>query len=246
LRIRHRLSISLDAEGAELFHRYGIKDEPASAWRSPVGAVSGNTVLVNIYEDAECWPEIAQYLSSRNKNDFVVSEFTESELVSAKYLCIWSTWHHQFPLPSKSDDPELDMGYLQATYDPTDACPECSIGYRQRAPFRLRSEPKWGSKSFLQLNWVFDEFFTKIEVFERLLRKQGVNVRPVVKNSTGNALNSVVQLDVHASCEILGKDRLRLERTCPECGSNKYLAHRHGFFPSVSVQGEPAIIKTKE
>src|SRR6267154_2692942 len=52
------------------------------------------------------------------------------------------------------------MGYLAATFDLTEFCRNCGVGKKQIAPFQMRKDPGLKSTSMMQLNWVFDEFFT--------------------------------------------------------------------------------------
>ena len=94
--------------------------------------------------------------------------------------------------------PEDGFGYREATYDLSNYCPTCGMGAVQRAPFRMRSEPKQSRSQFLQLNWVFDEIFVRDVVIEVLAKGDVASVkslRPVV-HKTGRPVQSVSQLQI--------------------------------------------------
>jgi hypothetical protein len=70
------------------------------------------------------------------------------------------------------------------------------MGGVQRIPFRFRSEPKARHSQFLQLNWVFDEFFVRPEVVAGVQQAgiTGAAFRPAVYHKTGQILATVQQL----------------------------------------------------
>jgi hypothetical protein len=105
-------------------------------------------------------------------------------------------WHHLFAT-GHFGFPQPESGFALATYDST-YCDRCGIGGVQRIPFRFRSEPRARHSQFLQLNWVFDEFFVRPEV-ETGFKKAGVSgvaFGPALHNRTGQVLETVQQLMV--------------------------------------------------
>src|SRR4051812_45310897 len=84
------------------------------------------------------WPKVAELARLANAVDFVSTKATKREQREASWLEMRPTWHHGYP------QPDGDKGYLALTYDLSNYCSVCGIGAVQRAPFRFKSEPKWG------------------------------------------------------------------------------------------------------
>ena len=108
---------------------------------------------------------------------------------------------------------------------------------------KVGSEPRWGRRGVLQLNWVFDEFFAKPDVWESVFRPYGVGKRPVL-NVRGRELVTVVQLDV---VEVVP---VRTEgppgRLCPRCGRVICLPVTRGPFPALTREPVNAIARTRD
>ena len=169
-----------------------------------------------IYEDHAAWPEIAALQRRYPTIDLCSTEFTPDELATAPWVEVRPEWHHGYPMP---DD---DFGYLETTYDLTEFCRACGAGAVQRAPFRLRAEPKWGRRAILQLNWVFDEFFVRPELYAAVFEPLGVRGRPVLHHKSGVPLTTVVQLEASADDGDLLLPSAT-GRACEGCGRFKYL-----------------------
>jgi hypothetical protein len=141
----------------------------------------------------------------------------------ANYYGIDPTWHYGYP------QPEDDFGFLEATYDLSGYCSKCAVGARQNEPFRMKKEPVWGRRSFLQLNWVFDEYFTKPEIWQKHFEPFGIGYREVVLHKNGAVLDSVVQLDIPAIADVeLINQQYEI---CDICHSKKYHPRIVGFYP---------------
>jgi len=102
------------------------------------------------------------------------------------------------------------------------------MGLVQKAPFRMRGEPKWGTKHILQMNWVFDEFFVRIEVWDKVFRKFGIEKLPVVQHKTDKPLESVVQLKV-----LTTKRKKRTQSTL--FGTSFAPVFRHGICANIFI-----------
>lgn len=103
---------------------------------------------------------------------------------------LYSTGHFGYPQPEDT--------WESAVYDTAGYCPRCGIGGVQRRPFRFRSEPKASHSQFIQLNWVFDEFFVRPEV-RPALEMAGINgasFGPALRHRTVEPLAEVEQLIV--------------------------------------------------
>jgi hypothetical protein len=112
-----------------------------------------------------------------------------SETPNMRWYKLYSTGHFGYPQPEGT--------YALRTYDAR-YCDRCSIGGVQCNPFRLRSEPKARHSHFLQLNWVYDEFFVRpgVEAGLKEAGITGVTFGPVLHNKTGRELESVQQLQI--------------------------------------------------
>lgn len=94
--------------------------------------------------------------------------------------------------------PEDDFGYLNQTYDMTNACPTCHIGLKQVDEFRFKSEPKAKHSYFIGLNWVFDQIFVRPPVEEIFTNEgvTGISFSSPVINKTGKPMEAIKQLRV--------------------------------------------------
>lgn len=167
------------------------------------------------------------------------TEFTKQEIHAARWCNLRSTWQHGYPQPD-----ELNFGYWQTTYDLSDHCSACGIGMRQKAPFQMKGEPKWGRRAILQLHWVLDEYFVTPELWAGVFEPLGVPCRPVT-NTKGIDLRTVVQLVVEGEQVSTTRGSLDPE-TCPTCGRTKYQYPERGFFPAITRAPARAIVKTAE
>ena len=144
----------------------------------------------------------------------VETSFSKAELGQARFLAMYPLAHHGYP------QPEDDFEFMSVTYDPDLYCKSCCVGLRQRAPFLMRNEPRWGKKSILQLNWVFDEYFTKPDAWEKVFKPAGISCRPVLHARSKKILETVVQLQITKSAELyLSAVPFEL---CKTCGSKKF------------------------
>jgi hypothetical protein len=210
--------------------------------RVPAGtALPGDSlsfVAFDVDEDHPNWSKLRLLLARWKVSDFVSTEFTKNEIEAATWVDLVPDWHHGYPQP---DEPKF--GYLRATYDLSEWCDTCGIGMKQKAPFQMKGEPKWGRRAILQLNWVFDEYFVTPEIWSSVFKPRGIACRPVT-NTKGAELKTVVQLVVEEEVGIV-TEGLTPER-CATCGRVKYLPVTRGFFPALTTKPTGAIVKTRE
>lgn len=214
MKISHR--ITLDERKAEMFRAAGIEVP-----RSDNPLVKA--VTFQITEDDPRWEKAARLVKQSGALDIQATTFSSAELASAKYLAVLPSWHCGYP------QPENDFGYLQATYDLKEYCKTCGVGARQIASFRLKTPPQWGRKSIFQLNWVFDEYFVKPDVWDSIFRPLGIECRSVVLNKTGAVIDSVVQLEIADVIGLNMGDHPYVE--CSTCHRKKFDPRVVGFFP---------------
>ena len=169
-----------------------------------------------IYEEHAAWAEVAALQRRYPTIDVCSTVFAPEELAAAPWVEVRPEWHHGYPMP---DD---DFGYLETTYALTEFCRACGAGAVQRAPFRLRGEPKWGRRAILQLNWVLDEFFVRPDLYDAVFKPVGVRARPVLHHKSGAPLATILQLDASAD-EVDLLLPSGTGRACAGCGRFKYL-----------------------
>jgi hypothetical protein len=224
-----------------IIHRVGIVSSPEI--RGELAAfgvvVSDSGLAVFDVDEANVeWPALQQWIRRRRASDVSSTQFSREEIDGAEWLEIVPEWHHGYPQPKQDS-----FGFVEVTYDTTRYCRECGVGLAQKAPFQMRAEPKWGRRGVLQLNWVFDEFFVKPEVYAAVFEPMGVRSQ-LVTNTKGIELKSVVQLVVDEQAGVV-TDCLPAE-TCPRCGVRKYLPVTRGTFPALVSEPSGAMVKTTE
>jgi hypothetical protein len=212
MRVVHRIAVrSTDEIRAELA-AFGIDVDARGVIGFDVG------------EDHAAWPAIREWVARRRASDLVSTEFTTSEVDAADWLDVIPEWHHGYPQPD-------DGGYRSVTYDLRDYCAACGVGARQIAPFRMRGEPRWGRRGILQLNWVFDEYFVRPQVWAEVFEPLGVRCGPVLSARGDRTLETVVQLLVEEEVD------LRIEgfdvAACLSCRRPKYLPVVRGLSPGI-------------
>lgn len=234
MRIIHRIAFWYDERVERL------KDIGVNCPRTPVGM--GRDMLVLDVDEADPkWPAIKAVLDVWSMSTAVRTEFSRNELRCAQWLKLDPSWHHGYPMP------DGDFGYLNLTYDLAEYCKKCGMGARQKAPFRMRGEPKWGRRSLLQLNWVFDEYFATPAVWKSVFAPLGIGCWPVLAYKKETELKTVVQLRIDTVLDAalaMGDQPFDI---CEFCQRKKYLPFERGTFPAMtgSVEGVHAI-KTRE
>jgi len=164
VRINHRITGTHDDPFWQKIERIGLDYD-----RGVPHKICPGISVLNVTEDQREWPDVeAAIAASHSVTDTISNSFTSDELDSAEWLVMHALGHHGYPQP---DD---NFGYKEATYDLSDYCATCGIGATQKAPFRLRADPKAAHSQFLQLNWVFDQYFLRAEARDGI-RSQGIS-----------------------------------------------------------------------
>jgi hypothetical protein len=190
-------------------------------------------VVFEIEESAKEWPLVKAWAKRRDAFDSTSTEFTEREIAEARWVQVRPSWHHGYPQPE--DD------YWHLTYDPGDCCRKCGIGLQQKEPFRMRREPKWGRRSLLQLNWIFDVYFATPDVWKSIFQPLGVASR-VVTDTKGRVLTTVVQLIPGDQVDLIVTDfTAAVTETCAKCGRTKYHPVTRGPLPPLASEPRAAL-----
>ena len=223
MRIVHRYTVNAgDRERADLA-RIGVEIGPGF-------------VTFEVDEADARWPAVNAWAAERNPVDVVRTEWTNAEIEAADWLALRPEWHHGYP------QPEEGFGYLDLTYDRTDACDACGIGRRQKSPFRMKRTPKWGSRGILQLNWVFDEYFVRPDAWRDVFAQLGVASRPVL-DVAGRELDGVVQLVVDEEAPL---DITRPGEVCSTCGRVRYPPPNRGQLPAFAIQPRGHLTRSEQ
>jgi hypothetical protein len=233
MKVVHRIGFRATGMQRRALEALGVK--LPSAVSLPGG---GEPLLTfDVDEDHPNWSLLSALFDGWDVFNMVRTEFTKKELESARWLEV-GAWHHGYPQPH--DD---ELGYLQATYDLTDWCESCGIGMKQKAPFQMKREPKWGRNAIMQLTWVYDELFVTPDTWIHVFKPAGVGCRPVL-NTKGVELKTVVQLVVETRVGIV-TNGLAFER-CERCGRTKYLPVTRGPFPALRDVPTASLVRTSE
>jgi hypothetical protein len=187
--------------------------------------------------DPHCNELIALFENKKGGILQAKSIFEEKERLSADYLAMNATSQHGYPQPE--DD------YLEECYNLTYYCEKCGLGASQIAPLRMRAEPNWGTRQIIQLNWVFDEFFVKPEIYDSIFSKLGLGSRVVMHNKKNVALDTVVQLEIPVVESPAVMDGYKFQ-VCENCYKKKYYPFEVGKYPALSKLTKLPIFKSQE
>jgi hypothetical protein len=185
--------------------------------------------------DVNTYSKLAFLFENWEVLDTLGVEFTKNEILTADY-CVVDRWSlFGYPMPDN------DMGYLYNTYDTKNMCGECGIGKIQRDDFRLRRVPK---HPFGGIEWIYDEFFVRTDLYEKIFKPLGIECRPLRKYKDDSIIENYVQLVIPVIDEPLDLSYYE-SYTCPKCGATKYDAMTFGYYP-LQENPLPHIYKSKE
>jgi hypothetical protein len=125
-----------------------------------------------------------------------------------------TSWYHITTGLSGFPQPENNHGYLNKTYNSSQACPSCNIGLVQQNEFRFRTEPKSKHLHFFGLHWILDQVFISKVVMELFEQEQvtGITYSQPVLHKTEHPLDEWFQLRVdHLVSDGLITDLLQTE-----------------------------------
>jgi len=252
MKIVHRIAAESGGRFWEAIDQLGLEYE------------RGTWCVLNISEDHDQWQEVKE-LEERLEpgTHLIFNRFTKREMNSADWFAIGAKGHHGYPQPE--DD------FKSFTYNTDNLCSRCGVGGAQNAPFRLRKKPNKKRTHFLQLNWVFDEFFVPHEVAAVLAEAgvSGIEFLPPVLHKSGEPCDDLLQMRVMSGL-VDGLDSGNLDRAVclpsPQgsdcrfdsaapiadsseyCGRSKYLnMHRGPFvFDADALADAPDVVKSRE
>jgi hypothetical protein len=179
---------------------------------------------INIEENESTKPLIALF-DKWGAQKFVGTEYEKSDYEKSSLFVLVGFWENGYPQP---EDPEK---FMKLTYDLSDYCDECGVGAVQNSEFRIKKEPVWKSKMIFELQWVYDEFFVRKDIYESFFQKKYNIKHWNVRIYKGDLISpSVCQLILPQV-----KARLKLNdhpfEICEKCKRRKYSPQIKGFFP---------------
>lgn len=179
MKIIHRLAFRASSSQRQELESLGVRVPSGVAM--PGGA---SLAAFDVVED-ESWTKVRALLETWQVSEGVVrTEFSKGEIGAADWLEL-GAWHHGYPQPD-----EDNFGFREVTYDLADWCERCGIGKKQKAPFQMIGEPKWGRNGVMQLTWIYDELFATPHVWAGVFEPAGIGRRPVM-DTRGHELTTV-------------------------------------------------------
>jgi hypothetical protein len=226
----------------------------------------GTTILgpgisvLQVTEDQPVWPEVERLIAKYGLWDHAGAVYSKRDLDTAEWLTIVATNAQHYPEPG-------DLSYFEQTYDPS-SCGRCGIHGEQVAPFRISGEPKAKTYEFLQLHWVYDEYFVRVPAQEGLTRAgiTGVDFGPLLVSAKGAVSREAAQMNVRTTLppalDTSGLQEITCmpnneegfepgdasRRTLPYCGQVKYHHYLRGplRFDRGALEGTLDVVKTAE
>lgn len=203
--------------------------------------------ILNIYESSPYWNQVSEFVKEGSLICSAENVFTKKELSVAEWLTVRCKWRNGYP------QPEERFRYKSITYDDTNYCRECGSGLIQIDLFRLRKAPKWGSRHFMFVNWVEDEFFVT-DTVKNIFEKEGISGISFcgVKNKNGTEyfqeVNQMKVTSVIPHCFPADQMSVRETTVCPSCSTKKHLPSGRGmqrFYRDVFNKA-PDVVKTSD
>ena len=190
---------------------------------------TGSLLTIDIQQDSPYWNDICDIVERKKLTCLSQTTFSKKELEEAQWLCVRSKWMQGYP------QPESNFAYQSITYDDSRYCKECGSGLYQQSPFRLKSYPKWGSRHFMMVNWIYDELFID-ECTKEILQNSSLSGFQFtnVENKNGSAfLPNIYQLAIlkKSAAGLIG-DQASIQHiyTCSCCGRKKFHPSGIGMF----------------
>lgn len=209
---------------------------------------SGIISLLEIYESDPHWNTIARFTEHPGISVQSRTIFTTAELRNAQWMEVRCVWHNGYPQPE-------DERFLSEsiTYDGNKLCKKCGNGLVQIDSFRIKKEPKWGQRHFMQLYWVEDEFFVD-DLAKTVLQDEkitGISFREVKDKAGREIISGVNQLELHSLPEcgfIPDPKQIKAINYCEKCGSIKYVTNGIGMlkFKKSIFENAPDIVKSAD
>ena len=231
MKIWHRVGLELEDES--LLQKWNIKYELEYGIDDPHQPIYIRPI--EIEETHPAWPDIANVIKGRSKGThFVWTEFTEEEILAAQWLMV---------LPARSIGHPAESHWSEAYYDLSNQCPTCRTGWRQKAPFTIKREPRLGKYCFAGF-WGGYELFCTLEVLSAFEEEgiRGYEIWPVLRGKRKREpvanLRQLIVPHVAQPALVLEEvdggrfaDEPYVPEQCPACGAVLYPPILRGMMP---------------
>ena len=201
-----------------------------------------NSAAFSVYDDDSRWPEVQCLLNSWHVKWRDHIEYSDEDLSSSAYLHIIGAPEAAIPHPEKKS------GWKAATYDLSKYCGTCGSHKLQIHPFQLIEAPKFGTDDVVSLYWVYDEYFVRTEIWNRVFQPFGIESLPVLRHESRLPLETVVQLKIDDISQFpLDAGDKWDSSVCAVCGQKKNCGSpRTPYFPQFVGNPEGHLFKTQE
>ena len=222
MKIWHRLGFSRqdDVEGS--LTAIGVRYEKTEGFQGSY------LIDFDISESDPKWPLVAELLRRTDPINFVWTEFTQQEILDAAWLKVVAAHPVGYAYPRY-------LGWKETTFE--NGCPQCGVGVRQKAPFRIRAEPRLGKKAFASLHSDWPLFCTpEVLALFQAQGIQGYETCPVLLQRTGEPSQRMQQLLIPAVAEpalveeLVEREKFRRE-LCQVCKQIRYTPYTRGMMP---------------
>jgi len=130
MRIKHRFGFSRDKDIYNCLDKIGMPYE------------KGDLVsILTIFEDDRRFEQVKALFEAKQIYPLTETVYSSSELESASWLSVRSTWRSGYPFPKENKE------YIFSTYNTETYCCKCGAGLIQKANFSVEKEPRWGSRN---------------------------------------------------------------------------------------------------
>jgi hypothetical protein len=221
----------------EIWHRHGYNhldnveselDAIGVKYKKTPGFQGAYAITFEITESDPRWPQANELMRRKSAADFVWTEYTPEETLKAEWLKVGAIKHIGLA------QPEANSGWREVSFD--GGCRQCGVGARQKAPFRIKSEPRlktlfatvgngWPLFAVSQIVGAFKDAGVRgYETWSVLLHKSG---RP----SACLQQMYIPTIAQPALVEEAAESERFWKETCRVCGQLRYTFYTRGMMP---------------
>ncbi len=168
----------------------------------------------------------------------VVSQFTKTEVLEARYVEFGRFREHGFPKP------DGDYKYEKMVFDKS-LCPNCKSMRNQINPFRISKIPSLKKNKFFTATWEYDAIFVEKEYYTKRLEPLGIDNLEVINHKKDTPFEEIVQLEIPRLKFPIDIEKY-LEETCEVCGTKKYHSIIDDFIPPFKEEVTLPIVRSAE
>lgn len=179
------------------------------------------TLSLDIKESDPHWPAVEELLRQTGRRSIYETIFAAEEILHAPWNRLKPIFEQGYPQPEDK--------WESATF--TEVCSACGVVLDQKAPFRLKKEPRLGKQDFMSLYWIYSLFCThKIAGVFQENGFQGFETWPPIVGRERVPSQVVTQLLCRQTTApgLADEDKAQPQR-CEVCHTTKYSYHSRGY-----------------